>query len=64
MGVVAVWLDPDKPGRVAARAIHESLRLLGYEVHVVHSPRDPKLHTNREIKEFLSFDRHSSAAVD
>ncbi|QIG68293.1 putative DNA primase protein [Rhizobium phage RHph_Y1_20] len=64
MGRVVVWLDPDKPGRSASSRVCQSLRLLGYEVHEVVSERDPKLYANRDIKEFLSIDRHSSAAAD
>lgn len=64
MGVVVVWLDPDKPGRSASSRVCDALRMLGYEVREVKSDRDPKLYANRDIKEFLTLDRHSSAAVD
>lgn len=56
MGTVAVWLDPDKPGRTASSKLCEALRLLGYEVREVLSARDPKLYANRTIKEHLTFD--------
>ncbi|QWY83410.1 putative DNA primase protein [Rhizobium phage RHph_X3_9] len=56
MGSVAVWLDPDGPGRTASRRLCDALRLLGYEVREVVSHRDPKLYSNRSIKEFLTVD--------
>ena len=62
--VIAVWLDPDKPGLVASRQLCGALRLLGYTVREVHSKRDPKYYSNRSIKEFLTDDRHSSTALD
>jgi DNA primase len=54
MGNVAVWLDPDKPGREASRRVCDALRLHGYAVHEVISNRDPKLYANRTIKELLA----------
>jgi DNA primase len=64
MGTVCVWLDPDRPGRVAADKLCAALRLLGYEVVNVATARDPKYYSNSAIKEFLTLDRHRSAAVD
>lgn len=64
MGVVVVWLDPDRPGRKASAHLCASLRLLGYTVHELASDRDPKFYSNREIKEYLSFDRHCTTALD
>lgn len=61
---VAVWLDPDKPGRDASSKLCAMLRLLGYDVREILSARDPKYYSNRSIKEYLTDDRHHSAALD
>lgn len=50
---VAVWLDPDAPGRRAAAKVHKQLKAYGIEARVIHSERDPKLHTFDQIKECI-----------
>lgn len=54
MARVAVWLDPDGPGRKASREICRSLQLVGHSLREIHSTRDPKYLSYREIKEHLS----------
>lgn len=51
---VAIWLDPDRAGQAAARTIETQLRLQGHDVTVIRSRADPKLLTNREIREHLA----------
>lgn len=51
---VAVWMDPDPPGKSASRTLCSSLRLVGHEVREIHSTKDPKLLSYREIKEHLN----------
>lgn len=50
---VALWLDPDAPGRHAAQRVHKQLTAYGIEVRRIRSERDPKLHTFDQIKEYL-----------
>lgn len=61
---VAVWLDPDKAGRVAARKLVRSLCLAGWDAYAVRSERDPKYYSNAEIKEFVSGARHHTPSGD
>jgi len=51
---IGIWTDPDKAGLRASWLLHRSLELQGYEVRRITSARDPKLHTDREIRELLS----------
>lgn len=64
MGTVAVWLDPDGPGRTASKRVCDALRIIGYDVHEIVSNRDPKFYANRTIQEYLSFDRHHPTEAD
>ena len=50
---VRIWLDPDAPGQAAARKVHKQLKAYGFDVRVVRSARDPKLHSLDQIKEYL-----------
>lgn len=50
---VRIWLDPDGPGRAAARKVFKQLNPLGLNVSVIRSARDPKLHSLDQIKEYL-----------
>lgn len=51
---VAIWLDPDRAGRVAAQKIERTLTLQGYKTKRVRTERDPKFYSNREIRRLLS----------
>lgn len=61
---VAVWLDPDKAGRVAARKLVRALCLAGWDAHAVRSERDPKYYSNADIKEFVQGARHHTPSGD
>jgi hypothetical protein len=50
---VALWLDPDAPGRRAAAKVHKTLSSYGLSVRIIRSRLDPKLHTFDEITEYL-----------
>lgn len=50
---VRIWLDPDGPGKAAAKRVHKQLTAYGVNATVVRSKRDPKLHTFDEITEYL-----------
>lgn len=50
---VAVWLDPDSPGQTAARKIVAKLNALNHPVKNIVTERDPKLHSDAEIREVL-----------
>jgi DNA primase len=50
---VAVWLDPDGPGRKAAARYTKQLRAYGLTVIDIRSEKDPKLHTIEEIRATL-----------
>lgn len=52
-GTVAVWLDPDRAGRVARLRIARTLSLLGYNVRQIKSTQDPKRYSYREIRSYL-----------
>jgi len=51
---VAVWLDSDGPGQAGAREILKTLRAYGIPVRNVTSPKDPKMYSQRYIKEKLA----------
>lgn len=51
---VAIWLDPDRPGRVAAQKLERTLALHGYKTKRIRSEQDPKYYSNREIRRLLS----------
>ncbi len=50
---VAVWLDPDRPGKRAATSVVRSLQLYGLQVRRITTARDPKYYSNREIRSIL-----------
>lgn len=50
---VFVWLDGDKAGQAGAQHVRRVLRLAGLDVTLVKTSKDPKLYSNREIKEIL-----------
>jgi DNA primase len=51
---IAIWLDPDRPGRVAAHKLERTLALQGYETKRIRTEQDPKYYSNREIRRLLS----------
>lgn len=51
---INLWLDPDRAGLNAAGEIQRTLALVGREVRVIHSLRDPKLHSKREIAHVIN----------
>ncbi len=50
---VRVWLDPDAPGRSAARTITKQLCSMGIDARRIVSRADPKILSNREIRNLL-----------
>lgn len=53
---VAIWLDPDNAGQRATTELLRSLSMAGIQVTKIESLRDPKLHSDREIQEYLKLD--------
>lgn len=51
---VGIWLDPDAAGYNASRRLEQALRLQGYDVVRISSTKDPKRHSNREIRSYLT----------
>jgi DNA primase len=51
---IVVWLDPDRPGRVAAHKVERTLALYGHETKRIRTEQDPKYYSNREIRRLLS----------
>lgn len=51
---ILVWLDPDKAGKRATTALTRALQLQGIEVTTIQSAKDPKRHSNREIRSYLT----------
>lgn len=52
---VNIWLDPDKAGRQAAKGLFKKLLLLGYNVKIIESKRDPKYY-NENTDELKIYD--------
>ncbi len=52
-GCVTIWLDPDVPGRKAARKIKLQLSMAGCHVRDIRTPLDPKLYSRSRIEELL-----------
>lgn len=50
---VNVWLDPDPPGRKAAKKVLAALRAAGLKARDIVSTKDPKLVHRAQIKEYL-----------
>lgn len=53
-GPIYIWLDPDKAGQDGAATMRRQLSLLSDSVHIIESRLDPKLLSDREIRELLS----------
>jgi DNA primase len=51
---IAIWLDPDRAGRVAAFKLERTLSLRGYKTKRIRTEQDPKRYSNREIRRLLS----------
>lgn len=51
---VAIWLDPDRPGRVAAHKRERTLALQGYKTKRIRTKQDPKYYSNRDIRNILA----------
>jgi hypothetical protein len=51
---VGVWTDGDAAGRNSSLRIRRMLQLCGCEVRPIRTTRDPKFHSNREIRLCLS----------
>ncbi|AEX65856.1 DNA primase [Pseudomonas phage Bf7] len=47
---VAIWLDPDGPGRSSAAEIKNQLLMFGIESQDILTERDPKFHSKQEIR--------------
>lgn len=60
---VVVWLDGDKAGQQAKLKFKRRLELMGADVQLVVTPKDPKRYSNRQIQELL-LDRFGTAAHD
>lgn len=50
---VAIWLDSDKAGRTASAKIQQKLKLYDIPYRDILTERDPKLHSNQEIRDAL-----------
>lgn len=61
---IAVWLDPDNAGKKGRFDLARQLRLLGAEVTVIVTDKDPKYYANDEIKEILGYVGPSPTEVD
>jgi DNA primase len=53
-GKVNIWTDPDSAGRNAAQKFQKQLTAFGVSVRVIHSTKDPKLHSLQYISDLLS----------
>jgi DNA primase len=51
--VAISWLDPDKAGREAHRKLRRAMGLHDQPLYRVQSERDPKLHSNDEIRNYI-----------
>ncbi|AQT27796.1 DNA primase [Ralstonia phage RS-PI-1] len=60
-GSVRVWLDPDTAGRKASRTIINRLVACGVSAHAIHTQRDPKLYSRRDIALVIGRDAPASA---
>lgn len=58
---INIWLDPDRAGLNATGEVQRQLSLVGREVRVIQSARDPKLHSKQEIRHVLG---HHAASDD
>lgn len=50
---IKLWFDPDEAGKKATMQIKRSLSLLGRDVRVITSDKDPKEYTRVELEEIL-----------
>jgi DNA primase len=53
---VGVWLDPDNAGQRATTKFVRALGMVGISTTHIKSLKDPKLHSDREIQEYLKHD--------
>ena len=60
-GKVRVWLDPDAAGRKASRTIINRLTACGVDASAIHTQRDPKLYSRRDITLVIGRDAPASA---
>ncbi|WKV17025.1 putative DNA primase protein [Nostoc phage NMeng1] len=60
---IVVWLDGDKAGQQAKMKFKKRLELMGADVQIVVTSKDPKRYSNRQIQELL-LDRFGTAAHD
>lgn len=51
---VAIWLDPDAPGRAAAREVRRVLTRMGIRNRIIRSEVDPKLLSKEDIWQHLA----------
>jgi DNA primase len=60
---IALWMDPDKAGEQSRSRIAGPLSIRGAEVVHIRSARDPKRHSNAEIRSYLrgEHDRRGAA---
>jgi DNA primase len=60
---IALWMDPDKAGEASRSRIAGPLSIRGAEVVHIRSARDPKRHSNAEIRSYLrgEHDRRGAA---
>jgi DNA primase len=47
------WLDPDDAGQKAHRKLRRAMGLYDQPLYRVQSERDPKLHSNAEIQNYI-----------
>lgn len=59
--VVGIWMDPDKAGAKSAKLIEQRLDLMGVKSVRIHSEKDPKKYSVRQIRNILG-DRRSVPA--
>ena len=50
---VILWLDGDYAGRLGAKKAEQKLSLMGIPCSTLHTSKDPKFYSNREIREIL-----------
>jgi DNA primase len=51
---IGLWLDPDAAGKRKRAEIRRQLILMGADVRIINSDRDPKLYSDDQIQEFLT----------
>lgn len=61
-GHVIGWFDPDRAGEAAALRFKKACRLWPVQYGRIRSERDPKLHTQQEIRDFVHIVKGDSSA--